>query len=64
MKHEMQWTILWFQNQVNLWRERSDREDSFLPIGHKGYATKQQKIWNEFQKKASDRFALHLPSGI
>ena len=34
VKHEMQWTILWFQYQANLWRERSEREDVILPIGH------------------------------
>jgi hypothetical protein len=58
----MQWTILWFQNQVNLWTERSKREDTVLPPGHKSYAIKQQKLWKEFQKKATEKFALHLPS--
>jgi len=61
VKHEMQWTILWFQNQVNLWSDRSKREDSFLSPGHKPYAIKQKKLWNEFQRKAKERFALHLP---
>jgi hypothetical protein len=27
VKHEMQWTIMWFQHQVNLWTEHSKRED-------------------------------------
>ena len=34
LKHEMQWTTLWFQNQANLWRERSESVDGILPIGH------------------------------
>ena len=64
VKHEMRWTMLWFENQANLWRERLEREDSFLPIGHKAYAMKQQKIWNAFQRKASERFYLYLLSWI
>jgi len=62
VKHEMQWTILWFQNQVNLWSERAKREDSALAQGHKSYAIKQQKLWCAFQRKAAERFSLHLPS--
>jgi hypothetical protein len=60
VKHEMHWTILWFQNQVDLWTEYSKREDGYLPIGHKSYAAKQRKLWKAFQKKASERFALYL----
>ena len=60
VKYEMHWTILWFQNQVDVWREYSKRTDDSLPIGHKAYATKQQKIWKEFHKKASERFALYI----
>ena len=62
VKHEMQWTILWFQNQANLWSERSKREDGNLPLGHKSYAAKQEKLWNAFQRKALERFSLYLPS--
>ena len=61
MKHEMQWTILWFQHQANLWRERSERVDDVLPTGHKSYAKKQQKLWKAFQQKSSERFALYVP---
>ena len=60
MKNEMRWTVLWFQNQANLWGERLEMKDSMLPIGHEAYAKKQQKLWNEFQRKASERFALHV----
>jgi hypothetical protein len=62
VKNEMQWTILWFKNQANLWKERSEREDVVLPIGHKAYALKQQKLYNQFERKASERFAMYLPS--
>jgi hypothetical protein len=60
VKHEMQWTILWFQYQANLWRERSERVDSIFPIGHISYAKKQQKLWNALERKSSERFALYL----
>lgn len=62
VKHEMLWTILWFQKQASLWKERSEREDGDLPMGHKAYALKQQKLYNEFERKASERFAMYLPS--
>ena len=60
VKHEMQWTILWFQFQANLWRERSERADGGLPSGHKPYAKKQEKLWNAFQTKSSEKFALYV----
>jgi hypothetical protein len=60
VKHEMQWTILWFQHQVNLWSEHLKREDVDLPVGHREYAVKQKKLWSAFQRKASERFLLYL----
>jgi hypothetical protein len=62
VKNEMHWTVLWFQNQANLWSERSKKEDKDLPVGHKSYAIKQQKLWNAFKRKALERFGLHIPS--
>jgi hypothetical protein len=61
VKHEMRWTILWFQYQANLWRERSERVDDLLPTGHTSYAKKQQKLWKAFEQKSSERFALYVP---
>ena len=60
VKHEMHWTTIWFQNQANLWGERSKREDLTLPLGHKSYAIKQEKLWNTFYKKASEKFILYI----
>ena len=60
VKHEMDWTILWFKNQAELWRERSEREDVDLPPGHKSYAVKQEKLWNTFYRKSLERFNLHI----
>jgi hypothetical protein len=37
-------------------------EDITLTPGHKSYAIKQQKLWNEFQRKATERFSMYLPS--
>jgi hypothetical protein len=59
VKNEMQWTMLWFQNEANVWKERSEMEDDDLPKGHKAYALKQQKLWNEFLTKSSERFKLY-----
>ena len=60
MKHEMEWTALWFKNKAELWSERSKREDSDLPPGHKSYAAKQYKLWNAFHRKAAEKFNLYL----
>jgi len=60
VKHEMEWTVIWFKNQAELWGERSRRTDCDLPTGHKSYAAKQQKLWNAFHLKASERFNLYL----
>jgi hypothetical protein len=60
VKYEMQWTIGWFQYQANIWKERSNREDGNLPLGHKSYCTKQEKLWNAFVRKASQRFGLYI----
>jgi len=62
VRHEMRWTILWFQNQANTWGERLKSEDPNLPPGHASYAAKQQKLWNAFQRRASERFELYLSS--
>ena len=51
VKYEMQWTTLWFQNKAKIWEERSKRKDGKLPLGHRSYAAKQQKLW-----KASRRW--------
>ena len=60
VKHEMRWTTLWFKTQVELWRGRSKRDDADLPVGHKSYAAKQEKLWSAFYRKSSERFNLYL----
>jgi hypothetical protein len=60
VKHEMQWTVLWFQYQSNLWRERSERVEGIVTMGHQAYAKKQEKLWKSFEKKSSERFGLYL----
>lgn len=62
VRHEMQWTILWFQNQQTLWSERYGQEGVDFSVGHKSYAKKQQKLWGAFKRKASERFDLYLSS--
>jgi hypothetical protein len=61
VKYEMDWTVQWFQNQADMWRKRSNREDGSLPPGHKSYGVKQEKLWKAFLQKASQRFGLHVP---
>jgi hypothetical protein len=60
VKHEMEWTTIWFRRQVESWRERSERNNPKLPLGHKSYAAKQHKLWNAFERKSSERFKLYM----
>jgi hypothetical protein len=60
--NEMQWTILWFRHHANLWKERSERKDRNLPMGHRAYAVKQQKLYIMFAKNAYDKFSMYIPS--
>lgn len=62
VKNEMQWTILWFRHHANLWKERSERNDGNLPMGHKAYAVKQQKLYNAFAEKSFDKFSMYISS--
>jgi hypothetical protein len=60
VKHEMCWTINWFKNRAELWAKRYKKGDGDLPPGHKSYAAKQEKLWNMFLKKASEKFNLYI----
>ena len=35
-------------------------KNDVLPIGHRAYAIKQQKIWDAFVKKSSDSFEIDV----
>jgi hypothetical protein len=60
VKHEMQWTILSFQYQADLWDKRSKMKDADLSMGHEAYAVKQKKLWGAFHLKAMEKFGLHI----
>ena len=60
VKHEMKWMTLWFKNQADFWRERSKRQDIDLPAGHRAYAEKQNRLWNEFHRKACKKFGMSV----
>ena len=47
-------------SQVMEGKIRSEQKGGDLPLGHKSYATKKQKLWNAFQKKAKERFGIYL----
>ena len=53
----MHWTVLWFQDKVNIWENRWSKAEE---PGQKAYAAKQRKIWESFQKKAEERFGSLL----
>jgi len=53
VKHEMHWTVLWFQDKVRMWEQKWLKAEE---PGQKAYAAKQRKIWESFQEKAEERF--------
>ena len=62
VKHEMEWTILSFKYQADLWDERSKNKDAGLSMGHDAYSVKQRKLWSAFHMKALEKFGLHIKS--
>ena len=57
VRHEMHWTVLWFQDKVSIWENRWSKAEE---PGQKAYAAKQRKFWESFQKKAEERFGSLL----
>jgi hypothetical protein len=58
VKHEMKWTVNFFQYQARQWKERKEAASSY---GHILYAARQEGIWHRF---ASSAVASFLKVGI
>jgi hypothetical protein len=60
LEHEMKWTELWFQHQIQVWQERKKVATDSLSDGHKVYAAKQVWVWKSFLDDARNSFQKAL----
>ncbi len=56
LKHEMMWTQLWFGHQKKKWEERMEMTTVTSKPGHRAYAAKQVRIWEQFLEHAKAEF--------
>ncbi|KAG2737183.1 hypothetical protein P692DRAFT_201666129, partial [Suillus brevipes Sb2] len=52
-RHEMGWTVSWFNYQQEEWRRRWDEA---IKPGHQAYAYKQVLLWKMFREDAEEKF--------
>ncbi len=64
VRHEMKWTIKYFQYQEQQWdRRRSAITDSAIgAVGLRCYAAKQAGQWRRFAEQAKARFIVEIPN--
>ena len=63
VRHEMQWTVKYFQYQEKQWLERlvgGDDDDIGRAVGSQCYAAKQAGLWRAFSEKAMARFKVEI----
>lgn len=53
VKHEMQWTVNYFQYHSNQWKEKKLLGISY---GHTAYAARQEAMWSRFASSAMRSF--------
>ena len=56
IKHEMKWTILWFEHQMKEWQGRLGRGVEEKKPGHVAYAEKQVAMWKRFMRQGEHGF--------
>lgn len=53
VKHEMGWTVSWFQNKKDEWDRRYHQATK---PGHQAYAQRQVLLWERFELDAQNAF--------
>ena len=56
VRHEMRWTILWFEHQMKEWKDRLDGSMKESKQGHIAYAEKQVAMWKMFIREGERGF--------
>ena len=62
VRHEMRWTLAWFEKQESEWQRRALFSGAEHLPGHKCYAEKQMIMWKKMRDRAAENwdFALNL----
>jgi hypothetical protein len=56
VRHEMRWTVLWFEHQMKEWQNRLDESVKENKPGHIAYAEKQVAMWKRFMREGNQGF--------
>lgn len=57
VKHEMTWTVAWFETYENIWQKRfEDVADEECAEGLRCYALKQSQLWRDLGTHSQKRF--------
>jgi hypothetical protein len=56
VRHEMKWTILWFNRQIKEWKDRQRKSVEQNKPGHIAYAEKQVAMWKMFVREGERGF--------
>lgn len=56
VRHEMDWTVLYFVRQAEVWVSRMLSADEVTQPGHRCYAARQVNMWKKFAEQAKDAF--------
>ena len=63
VRHEMEWTIKYFQHREQQWQQRRSAiaDDAVGIAGLQCYAAKQAGLWRRFAEKAMETFRIEIP---
>jgi hypothetical protein len=58
VKHEMKWTVAWFETYENIWQKRfEDVEDEECADGLRCYALRQSQLWRDLGKHSKKLYS-------
>jgi hypothetical protein len=63
VRHEMEWTVKYFQHREQQWEERrcAVSDERIAAGGLRCYAAKQAGLWRKFAESAKVRFKEQIP---
>ena len=62
VRHEMRWTVSWFEYHRNMWQRRYEEiDDEVSADGLQCYALKQAHLWENLKHHSRDTFNVSLP---
>ena len=62
VRHEMRWTVSWFEHHRNMWQRRYEEiDDEASADGLRCYALKQAHLWENLRHHSRDTFNVSLP---